>query len=150
MSKKILQFPNPILLQRSHKIRGGFSKGYLDSVKKDLLDTISVYNAAGLAANQIGTPIRMIAINLTPNSPTPDYKVYTNPEITLWSAGKETLKEGCLSLPGLWLDVERASNVRVKWDKGVQMFTGMVARAFQHEIDHLDGILITNRATIPK
>jgi len=147
--KRIIVFPDPILLARSHKVRGAYSRDFLNQVEKDLLATIKGYNAAGLAANQIGTAIRMIAINLTPNSETPAYKVYINPEIVLLSAETVTESEGCLSLPGLWLEIERHRNVGVKWDGGRQTFTGIVARAFQHEIDHLDGILITNRA-LPK
>ena len=101
----------------------------------------------GLAAPQIGTSNRVLVYRVQPESP---IVALVNPKIE-W-AGKETeiLEEGCLSLPNVHVDVERPLRVRVRaTDEGGVGFvveaTGLEARVLQHEIDHLDGVLMIER-----
>src|SRR5919108_639585 len=96
-------------------------------------------------APQVGIPLRVAVVEV-------DKKLFTlvNPEIIERSKETQHGPEGCLSIPGYWADVERAMKVRVRaLDRNGKRFTttgeGFLARAFQHEIDHLDGILYIDR-----
>jgi peptide deformylase len=103
----------------------------------------------GLAATQLGVMHRVLVYKVEPDAP---LGVLVNPEIE-WSGDElETLEEGCLSLPGVGIDVERPVHVRVraKDEHGVPLTveaTGLEARVIQHEIDHLDGVLILDRTS---
>ena len=103
----------------------------------------------GLAATQLGVMHRVLVYRLGSDAP---LAPLVNPEIE-WS-GKETeiLEEGCLSLPGIHVDIERPVHVRVRAqdEHGDELWieaTGLEARVIQHEIDHLDGVLILDRTT---
>lgn len=100
---------------------------------------------AGLAAIQTGTPLRLFIV---------DYKnekrVFINPEIKKISVKKSAAEEGCLSVPDVFLRIERSSRVEVEAiDRYGKKFNlkanGMLARIIQHEIDHLDGIIFTDK-----
>jgi peptide deformylase len=103
----------------------------------------------GLAATQLGVMHRVLVYKVEPDAP---LGVLINPEIE-WSGDElETLEEGCLSLPGVGIDVERPVYVRVraKDEHGAPLTveaTGLEARVIQHEIDHLDGVLILDRTS---
>lgn len=109
--------------------------------------------AAGLAAPQIGVMLRVIILNDRPGQIVhPSYPVLINPEIVGVGRETETADEGCLSIPGVWLPVERARVVTVRaidLTGRLTEFTykGKIARAAQHEIDHLDGVTIIDRST---
>jgi peptide deformylase len=103
----------------------------------------------GLAATQVGVLHRVLVYRVAPEAPV---AALVNPEIE-W-AGKETevMEEGCLSLPGVLVDVERPIHVRVRAldDRGEHIIveaSGLEARVIQHEIDHLDGVLILDRTS---
>jgi peptide deformylase len=101
----------------------------------------------GLAATQLGTLHRVLVYRVEPDSPV---NALVNAELE-WSSGeKEWMEEGCLSLPGVHVDVERPIHVRVRArDAGGEQIlveaSGLEARVIQHEMDHLDGILILDR-----
>jgi peptide deformylase len=103
----------------------------------------------GLAATQLGVMHRVLVYKVEPDAP---LGVLINPEIE-WSGDElETLEEGCLSLPGVGIDVERPVYVRVRAadEHGAPLTveaTGLEARVIQHEIDHLDGVLILDRTS---
>jgi peptide deformylase len=103
----------------------------------------------GLAATQVGTLHRVLVYRVEHDSPV---NVLVNPVIE-WKGGEEeTLEEGCLSLPGVHVDVERPVYVRVRAQDAageplVVEASGLEARVIQHEIDHLDGVLILDRAS---
>jgi peptide deformylase len=103
----------------------------------------------GLAATQLGVMHRVLVYKVEPDAP---LGVLINPTIE-WSGEElETLEEGCLSLPGVGVDVERAVHVRVRAsdEHGAPLTveaTGLEARVIQHEIDHLDGVLILDRTS---
>ncbi len=104
----------------------------------------------GLAANQIGLDMQLFVIdeNLAQEYKAPS--VYINPEIKPYSKNQEELEEGCLSIPGTWLKIKRSKKVKVKsvdeeGKKHKFIAKGMLARVLQHEFDHLQGILITDK-----
>jgi peptide deformylase len=103
----------------------------------------------GLAAPQLGVLHRVLVYRVEPDTPA---TALVNPEIDWWGPELETMEEGCLSLPGIHVDVERSIHVRVnaqdeRGEKLVVEATGLEARVIQHEIDHLDGVLILERTS---
>lgn len=102
----------------------------------------------GLAATQVGVPHRLLVYRVEHESPV---NALVNPEILWASKEKEVMEEGCLSLPSVHVDVERPVHVRVRaCDAGGEEIlveaSGLEARVIQHEIDHLDGVLILDHA----
>jgi peptide deformylase len=101
----------------------------------------------GLAATQLGTLHRVLVYRVEPDSPV---NALVNPALEWSSSEKEWMEEGCLSLPGVHVDVERPVHVRVSardagGDEILVEASGLEARVIQHEMDHLDGILILDR-----
>jgi peptide deformylase len=143
--KEILKFGNPILKRTSRKV---------DSIDKDILalvqdmkDTLYSTTGIGLAAPQIGVLKRVILIDLRDGE---EPIILANPAIVA-KIGKEEEIEGCLSYPGYEGKVSRPKKVTVhginlKGEKVEYTAEGLLAKAFCHEIDHLDGILYTDRA----
>lgn len=110
----------------------------------DMVETMFAANGVGLAAPQVNVPLRVIVLRV-------DNQIYqiANPEMVRCS-GEQTGMEGCLSVPGLVGEVTRCERVVAKGlnrhGKGVRLKgDGLLARAIQHEIDHLDGVLFTTR-----
>ena len=104
-------------------------------------------NGLGLAANQVGIPYRIFAMRGAPEN-----FVCFNPKVVQPSEMTVLLEEGCLTYPQLLVKIKRPQHVRVRFTtpNGVtrtETFTGMSARVFQHEIDHLDGVVFYNRAS---
>jgi peptide deformylase len=102
---------------------------------------------AGLAANQVGLLNRLLVYRVAPDAP---LRVLVNPEIEWASEDEEPFAEGCLSLPGVWVQVPRPSRVRVaaRDEHGGRVVIdaeGREASVVQHEIDHLDGVLVLDR-----
>ena len=134
----------------------------LKQLAKDMLETMHAANGVGLAAPQIGLSHRIAVVYIPPEveehedgtttEKTPE-QVYVliNPEIVKASDEEEVGLEGCLSLPGWYGDVPRASWVTVDYQgldgkrHRIRRADGLLGRALQHEIDHLDGILFTER-----
>lgn len=111
---------------------------------EDMFETMYASNGVGLAAPQIGKNLRLAIIDTGENP-----LVFINPEIVK-SSGKEVCDEGCLSFPGLSEKVQRASRVvaRATNLEGQEFeieAEGLLARAIQHELDHLDGVLFIDR-----
>jgi peptide deformylase len=103
----------------------------------------------GLAATQLGVLHRLLVYRVQPES---EVAALVNPEIEWAGEAQEVAEEGCLSLPEVLVDVERPLHVRVRGrdengDEVVVEATGLEARVIQHEIDHLDGVLILDRTT---
>lgn len=103
-------------------------------------------NGIGLAANQVGVPYRIFSMRGEPEN-----FVCFNPKIVQPSVEQIVLEEGCLSYPGLIVKIKRSQHVRVRFqtpngDTLTKQFTGMTARIFQHELDHLDGLIFYNKA----
>jgi peptide deformylase len=103
----------------------------------------------GLAATQLGVPHRVLVYRVEHESPV---NALINPEMEWKSKDTETMEEGCLSLPGVHVDVERPIHVRVRGhdETGETLLieaSGLEARVIQHELDHLDGVLILDRTS---
>lgn len=116
----------------------------------DLAETMYDAPGVGLAAPQIGVTKRVTVIDVSdPEQPGGDLHVLINPEI-LETSGTITWEEGCLSFPGLYQEVERSENVKIRaTDRDGERYEleaeGILAVAIQHEVDHLDGILFLER-----
>ena len=114
------------------------------SLAADMVDTMVAANGIGLAANQVGVSLRLVVVDIgEQNKRTP--LILINPDI-VQAAGEEVGEEGCLSVPGFYEPVKRAAEVTVRGvdldgSEKVLRCTGLTARVFQHEIDHLNGIL---------
>ena len=127
----------------------------IQQLVKDMYDTLERSDGIGLAAPQVGQSVRVVVINLDLLSKDyPEYKDYIhtfyNPHILEYDGKLENSEEGCLSLPGLHEDVKRPSRVRVTYiDDNFQerdeWVDGYLARVMQHEFDHLDGKVYTDR-----
>ncbi len=110
-----------------------------------LTEAMLEHHGLGLAANQINTPYRIIAIRTNP------IIVMYNPKIIEQSKQKELGEESCLSLPGLMVKVKRHEIIKVEYQEPnentvTQIYSGMTARIVQHEVDHINGILFYTRA----
>ncbi|MGH7530406.1 MAG: peptide deformylase [Gemmatimonadales bacterium] len=127
-----------------------------DAVRRlvdDLFTTMRAARGVGLAANQVGVARRVAVVDVGEDDPPP--LVLINPRILERSAETETAEEGCLSIPDIFGDVKRAARVVVEaLDREGAPYrvtaTGYKARAIQHEIDHLDGILFLDHVSAVK
>jgi peptide deformylase len=121
----------------------------LRSLIQDMHDTMSAYHGVGLAANQIGVLQRVLLVDVPLDDQHRAQHTLINPEIVERS-GSESGEEGCLSIPGIYEDVSRSRRAKVRamdeLGRPLELDTeGYLARAIQHEIDHLDGILFVDR-----
>jgi peptide deformylase len=121
----------------------------LRELAADMRETMKAYNGVGLAANQIGVLQRILVVDVPLDDETRARHVMVNPVI-LERSGSETGEEGCLSIPGIYEDVSRSFRLKVQaLDEHGQAFeleaSGYLARAIQHEVDHLDGVLFVDR-----
>ena len=124
-----------------------------DSIRdlaKDMLRSMYSAKGIGLAAPQVGIEKRILVIDLDMENPATPPIVIINPEIISSSATLDTYEEGCLSIPGVYLDVIRPSSVKVSFRDEMgrpkkMSADGLMARCIQHEIDHLNGVLFVDR-----
>ncbi len=152
--REIVTLPDPVLRRKAKPVTR-FDDA-LQTLIDDMVETMRQAPGVGLAAPQVGISDRLIVVEYPVNDEEEDAPkklfVVVNPEIKQMSEEKEMGIEGCLSLPGLQGEVERALAVRVtgKTRRGQPIkikAQGWLARIFQHEIDHLEGIVFTDRAT---
>jgi peptide deformylase len=149
--RKIVFTPDEVLRRKAHKITS-FDKD-LDQLIDDMVDTLHDAPGVGLAAPQVGVSQQLIIVEYSENEEDrPKLYVVINPEIVKPSAETEIGIEACLSIPGMAGEVERHISITVKGfnrhGKPVKYkVSGWLARIFQHEIDHLEGVLFTDLAT---
>ncbi|EKE21866.1 MAG: hypothetical protein ACD_7C00100G0003 [uncultured bacterium] len=141
---KILTYPNPILDKKAQNIKDPLNSK-IQKLIPEMLATMRENNGMGLAAPQIGKSIRLCVIEHQGET-----YVLINPKITSHSNIKLKNEEGCLSFPGKFIPVERFETVQARYldEKGKKCkikAQNLLARALQHEIDHLDGIVFINR-----
>ena len=115
----------------------------------DMFETMYAAEGIGLAAPQVGVTDRVVVLDVGPSEPGFEPRALINPRV-VWTAGEVVGEEGCLSLPGIVGDVRRAAQVRIEaLDQSGELqtmeFEGIASRAAQHEIDHLDGVLVIER-----
>src|SRR5262245_3476084 len=145
---EIVTYPHPALRWKSAEVKRIDEP--LRAVIRQMFDLMYAANGIGLAANQVALPFRFFIANLSGEAEHADEEhVFINPQI-IKRKGTALGEEGCLSLPGLYADVKRSEGITVEaFDLDGQLFeaelTELGARAVQHEIDHLDGILFIDR-----
>jgi peptide deformylase len=147
--RRIIIAPDPVLNQVAEPV-----DRVDDSIRalvSDMLETMKAENGAGLAANQIGILKRVMVLDLSSYiEEETKQRVIINPEITYFSEEKWVAEEGCLSFPGIKrIPVERPENIKVKYldEKGTAQELeagGWLARAIQHELDHLNGVTMVH------
>ena len=126
-----------------------------DSIRKlakDMLITMYSAKGIGLAAPQVGVQKRILVIDLNFEDPESPPNVFINPEIISSSASVDTYEEGCLSIPGVYLNVVRPSSIKLSFRDEMgrpkkMNAEGLMARCIQHEIDHLNGVLFVDKVT---
>ncbi len=158
--RTIVTPPDPVLRRKARPVTK--FDGNLQSLIEDMVETMREAPGVGLAAPQVGVSERVIVVEYAepeeteddrePKEVEPKLYVMVNPEIVKSSPDMVTGVEGCLSVPGLVGEVERNYEVRIKAlnRRGQPMklkADGWLARIFQHEIDHLNGVLFTDLAT---
>jgi peptide deformylase len=142
--RPIITLPDPKLRLVSKKI-----ERLDDSLRRlmdDMIETMHEAPGVGLAAIQVGEPIRLLVVDVAKKDEPPDPQVFVNPEIVWSSEERATYEEGCLSIPEYYAEVERPASVRAHaLDRGGKLreilAEGLLATVLQHEIDHLDGVL---------
>jgi len=156
MIRQIVQIGNPALREIACRVEEGeiASKKVQDLID-DLIETMRHANGAGLAATQISEPYRVcvIEVNKNPRYPyKPDIPltVLINPKVAFLTEERINVYEGCLSVPNLRGKVDRCPEVRIEgFDRDGQSLSfvakGISAGTFQHELDHLDGLVFTDR-----
>ena len=122
------------------------------SLAKDMLITMYSAKGIGLAAPQVGVQKRILVIDLNFEDPDAPPNVFINPEIISTSANLDTYEEGCLSIPGVYLNVLRPSSIKLSYRDEMgrpkkMNADGLMARCIQHEIDHLNGVLFVDKVT---
>jgi peptide deformylase len=152
MIRVIVTYPDPILQRPTEKVVAFDDE--LRVLAEDMFESMYKAVGIGLAAPQIGVGKRLTVIDLSNKETPEDRIVLVNPEIT-HREGKQVAEEGCLSLPDIRDKVTRSAKVAVRaQDLEGNWFemegTDLLARAFQHEIDHLDGILFPWRLSALK
>ncbi len=162
MILEIVHYGNSVLREKGREVKEVDEK--IQKLATDMLETMRAANGVGLAAQQVGVPVQMTVIDVADIEDRPsamfigddevkleDYMplVLLNPQLKL-SKDKETGNEGCLSFPEMSAEITRASGVRCKAKlldgKEIEFdASGLLARALQHEVDHLHGILFIDR-----
>lgn len=150
--REIITVPEPVLRRKAHKVTDFGAD--LQVLVDDMIETMRQAPGVGLAATQVNVSQRLIVVEFgdedDEQAPAKLYAI-VNPEIVRPSQEKEKGNEACLSVPGFLGEVERVSSLTIKGQnrhgQPIRIKAkGWLARIFQHEIDHLDGILFTDRA----
>jgi peptide deformylase len=146
---EILEYPHPLLKNRSREVDQ--IDGELKRLIQDMTETMYDAGGVGLAAPQVGISRRVIVVDVSPMDPQQSLFVMINPEI-VFEEGDVDHEEGCLSVPDCLETVKRREKVQVRGispdGKTVEISgEGILAFALQHEIDHLNGVLILDRVS---
>jgi peptide deformylase len=156
--RQVVEIGDPVLRQRARELSGEeISSPEIQTLIDDLIETKRATHGAGIAANQVGEPVRLAIVEVEEGNPRYPYKppvpltVIVNP--TIEPVGDETVEinEGCLSVPDLRGYLPRHVAVRVRYldregNEHEEVKRGLTAGTFQHEVDHLDGLLFVDRA----
>ncbi len=145
-------FGDPVLREKAREVVR--VDDALRQLIEDMRETMKAFSGVGLAANQVGVPIRLLVVDVPTEEGERAEHALVNPVIRR-RTGTQTAEEGCLSIPGIWEDVTRAERVVVQaldeQGRDVELdVEGYLARAIQHEVDHLEGVLFTDRLSMLK
>jgi peptide deformylase len=159
--REIVEVGHPVLRERAREVSAEeLASPEVQGLIDDMIETMRAANGAGLAANQVAEALRIAVVEVREGNPRYPYKppipltVIVNPVIEPLDDDVEQINEGCLSVPNLRGEVPRHVNVSVRYlDRdGVEheeVRRGLTAGTFQHELDHLDGVLFVDRVTDP-
>jgi len=156
----IVAYGDPVLRQKAKEINEDYSK--LDELLENMFETMYGARGIGLAAPQVGLPIRLFIVDATPFEDDDDLtederefvstfkKVFINAKIVEETGDEWAFNEGCLSIPDINEDVFRKPQITIEYQdenfkKHKETFDGIVARIIQHEYDHIEGILFTDK-----
>jgi peptide deformylase len=147
--KNIVHYGDPILRKKCDSLKD-FSN--IDPLLDDMFDSMYEAEGIGLAANQIGLDMNLFIIDVTHTEETETPHVFINSKIISKYGDEGVYQEGCLSLPGISLDILRPEKVTLKYQTPDEEwhedeFEGLLSRAIQHETDHLNGIYIIDRVS---
>jgi peptide deformylase len=159
--REIVKVGDPVLRERAREL--SVEELRSDAVQRlidDMIDTKRAAHGAGIAANQVGEAVRIAVVEVEPDNPRYPYKppvpltVIVDPEIEPLDDETFAVNEGCLSVPDLRGDVDRFVNIRVRYldregEPQERVVRGLTAGTFQHELDHLDGVLFLDRVRDP-
>jgi peptide deformylase len=156
----ILAYGNPVLKKKAKNISNDFIK--LNEFIENMWETMNNANGVGLAAPQVGLSFRVFIVDTSPFADSESMnkdefelvssfkKVFINPVIINETGNKWDFNEGCLSIPEVRADVKRPETILIKYfdedfNQHQQSFNGIIARVVQHEYDHIEGILFTDK-----
>jgi peptide deformylase len=145
--RDILKYPDPRLRNVAQPV--GEVTPELETLIDDMAETMYASGGCGLAATQIGVDLRVFVVDTAGEDEPSDFRVFVNPEI-LSGEGSQVWNEGCLSFPGASEEISRAAKVTVRaLDRQGKPFEleaeGLLAVAVQHELDHLNGVLMIDK-----
>ena len=158
----IVAYGDPVLKKKTSSITVGYPN--IKSLILDMYDTMYAANGVGLAAPQIGLSIRLFLVDTKPFSDDDSLsisdrnklknfkKTFINPEIIEESGEDWSFNEGCLSIPGIREDVIRKNQIKIRFQdenfvEKTENFDGLIARVIQHEYDHIEGVLFTDKVS---
>jgi len=158
----IVAYGDPVLKKKTSPITVGYPN--IKSLILDMYNTMYAANGVGLAAPQIGLSIRLFLVDTKPFSDDDSLsasdrnklknfkKTFINPEIIEESGEEWSFNEGCLSIPGIREDVMRKNQIKIRFQdenfvEKTENFEGLIARVIQHEYDHIEGILFTDKVS---
>lgn len=143
--RPILTVPDPRLKLKSKPIEGPVTDEHR-ALMDDMLETMYDAPGIGLAAIQIGVPLRIVVMDLAKKGEEPAPRYFVNPEVVDASAELAPYEEGCLSVPEFFDEVSRPARIKIRYRdyhgvEHVEEADGLFATCFQHELDHLEGIV---------
>ncbi len=160
MTLPIVAYGDPVLRKVGKEIEAGYPK--LKELIENMWETMYKANGVGLAAPQVGLPIRLFLVDTTPFAEDEDLtteeqesldgfkKVFINAHFDEEIGEEWTFNEGCLSIPDVREDVKRKDTITISYldqsfNKKTETYNGLLARVIQHEYDHIEGILFTDK-----
>ncbi|MDG1780604.1 MAG: peptide deformylase [Flavobacteriales bacterium] len=156
MILSIVAYGDPVLRKKAEDISEDYPK--LDKLIENMFETMYEARGVGLAAPQVGLPIRLFIVDATPFAEGEDAepaaegfkRVFINPIIFEETGEEWPFEEGCLSIPNIREEVKRKSNLKIEyydenWELYEEELDGVLARVVQHEYDHIEGVLFTDK-----
>jgi peptide deformylase len=149
----IVKFPSTILREKLPEF--DFANPTMDPVEleRSMIETMLAHDGIGLAANQVGIPVRMFVMGHRDNPESA--QAFFNPIVVANVDTVEDLEEGCLSFPGIYVTIKRPTKILARWQNSLgewqeSEFDGYNCKCFLHELDHLEGIVFQDRVSTLK
>ena len=150
---KIIKFPDTLLRQQMPKF--DFENPIMDpgELEKSMIELMLLHDGIGLAANQAGVETRVFVMGHKDNPETA--QAFFNPEVIANTSDSVELEEGCLSFPGIYVNIKRPTAIKARWQNSQGEieegeFDGYNCKCFLHELDHLEGIVFQDRVSTLK